>query len=75
MRVKEPPECSFTKKEEYLHRYFLKFWPLMQNKYFAEHLSMAAYDNKVEEKRILHVLFLKIASLWHNIYVNQYTSL
>ena len=22
----------------------------MQNKYFAEHLSMAAYDNKVEEK-------------------------
>ena len=47
----------------------------MQNKYFAEHLSMAAYDNKVEEKRILHVLFLKIASLWNNIYVNQYTSL
>ena len=47
----------------------------MQNNYFVERLSMAACDNIMEEKRILHALFLKIASLWRNVYVTWYTAL
>ena len=45
----------------------------MQINYFVKRLSMAACDIIVEEKRILWVIFLKIASLWRNVYVNRYT--
>ena len=47
----------------------------MQNNYFVQRLLMTACDNIVEEKRILYVLFLKIASLWLDVYANRYTPL
>ena len=47
----------------------------MQNDYFAVQLLMAAYNNIVKEKKILSVQFLKIESLWRDVYVNWHTPL